>query len=78
MRRGFKITDLEITALVAERGMRGALAYRDYTHGFRCGLERKFDGAHVGDIFGADFARGFADAMRLPADVRQQLISAKA
>lgn len=72
------MTDMEMTALVAERGLRGALAHRDYTHSFRCGLERKFDGAHVGEIFGADFARGFADALRLQADVRQQLISAKA
>ena len=51
------MTDMEMTALVAERGLRGAMAHRDYTHGFRCGLERKFDGAHVGEIFGADFAR---------------------
>ena len=72
------MTDMEMTALVAERGLRGAMAYRDYNHGFRCGLERKFDGAHVGEIFGADFARGFADALRLPEEVRKQLISATA
>lgn len=70
------MTDMEMTALVAERGIRGALAYRDYNHGFRCGLERKFDGAHVGEIFGADFARGFKDALRLPEEMRKQLISA--
>lgn len=70
------MTDLEMTALVAERGLRGALAHRDYTNGFRCGLDRKFDGAHVGEIFGADFARGFLAAARMPAELRQRLATA--
>ena len=72
------MTDLEMTALVAERGLAGALAHRDYLHGFRAGLRRKYDGAHVGEIFGADFARGFADALRVPEEMRRQLLSATA
>ena len=68
------MTDMELTMMTAERGLKATLAHIDYTRGFRCGLERKFDGAHLAQIFNAEFARGFHDALKIPADVREQLL----